>query len=211
MVIIKRLSISNNAKLLSILLAYYCSYSQHNTNAFTVPTSFISKSRVQSAVSEEQYTALGEDEEKNNPLDDKNDQSLNSLSDNDGSQPSFSKLQRLKDRMWVRETLEDLTAAEFACSLAQNDDDETTRKKKKKSSVDFENLLAKLDKRIEDMCVLSTHGNKDTACLVTYPLGDESMLSDAFPKPDEECWALMANFGMGSVTYTDEQRSALVL
>ena len=37
-----------------------------------------------------------------------------------------SKLRQLKDRMWMRETLEDITAAEFASSLSveRDEDDE---------------------------------------------------------------------------------------
>lgn len=149
--------------------------------------------------------------------------------------------------MWVRETLEDLTAAEFACNFAprtsnssnnnnsnsnKNNEDERNIPVPTNSAVDFENLLVKLDKRIEDMCVRSTYGNKDDdACIVSYPvvepivddgvngggvLGSRSSSSDskssnAFPEADEECWLLLSNYGMGSVTYTDEQRSALVL
>ena len=76
--------------------------------------------------------------------------------------------------MWVRETLEDLTAAEFACSLTprSSTDELEEERVKKKSAVDFENLLAKLDKRIEDMCVKSTYGKNDPACIVSYPLED---------------------------------------
>ena len=54
-----------------------------------------------------------------------------------------SKLRQLKDRMWVRETLEDLTTAEFATSLESL----------KENKVDFEALVRKLSKRTEDMCL----------------------------------------------------------
>jgi hypothetical protein len=140
-------------------------------------------------------------------------------------QISYTKLLRLKDRMWVREALEDLTASEFACNIARSSPDEDTssgsgtgtnddgknkkKEKKKKSAVDFENLLIKLEKRIEDMCIRSTYGDNE-ARIVSYPM-EQSISSDAFPKPDDECWSLMENYGMGSVTYTDDQRSALVL
>ena len=151
--------------------------------------------------------------------------------------------------MWVRETLEDLTAAEFACNFAprtsnssnnnnsnshkNNEDERNIQPVPTNSAVDFENLLVKLDKRIEDMCVRSTYGNKDDdACIVSYPVvepivddglvggggprvlgssSSDSKSSNAFPEADEECWLLLSNYGMGSVTYTDEQRSALVL
>ena len=131
------------------------------------------------------------------------------------SPTSSSRFLRLKDRMWVRETLEDLTAAEFACKLApggadDDEDDDKKKTKKNKNAVDFENLLTKLEKRIEDMCVRSTYGTDDDACIVSYALGDK-INSEAFPKPEEECWSLIENYGMGSVTYTDDQRSALVL
>ena len=38
-----------------------------------------------------------------------------------GSEKRNSKLRQLKDRMWVREALEDITAAEFASSLSLED------------------------------------------------------------------------------------------
>ena len=55
-----------------------------------------------------------------------------------------SKFRRLKDMMWLRETTEDVTAAEFACSL---DDNSLSSKR----AVDYDNLLAKLNKRLVDM------------------------------------------------------------
>ncbi len=146
----------------------------------------------------------------------------------------YSKLRALKDRMWVREAIEDLTAAEFACTVAQGDgngDADTTdtngengsAKTKNKRAVDFDNILFKLDRRIEDMCVRSTYGDgmNDENCIVSYPLseatatnsGDISseVMDGGKPNSDDECWSLKKNFGMASVTYTDEQRSALVM
>mmetsp|Transcript_0 Transcript_0/g.1 ORF Transcript_0/g.1 Transcript_0/m.1 type:complete len:674 (-) Transcript_0:72-2093(-) len=110
---------------------------------------------------------------------------------------SNTKLQRLRDRMWVREALEDLTAAEFACKLTPS------------SSMDLENLLTKLDKRVDDMCIKTTYGGS-TNCIVKYPV-DKSVMSNAYPEDEDECWSLLHNFGMGSMTYTDDQRSSLVL
>jgi len=112
--------------------------------------------------------------------------------------------------MWVREALEDLTAAEFACSLAApgTSEEDKNSKKKSKSAVDFENILTKLEKRIEDMCVLSTYGDQDANCLVTFPLEDTRF---DFNWSNQQCWTLKKNFGMGSVTYTDDQRNALAM
>ena len=81
-------------------------------------------------------------------------------------------------------------------------------KKKSKSAVDFENILTKLEKRIEDMCVLSTYGDQDANCLVTFPLEDTRF---DFNWSNQQCWTLKKNFGMGSVTYTDDQRNALAM
>jgi len=155
-----------------------------------------------------------------------------SESDSESKNKSYSKLRTLKDRMWVREALEDLTAAEFACSLTANSVVED-KKANNKRAVDFENVLTKLDRRIEDMCVLSTYGQQDSNCIVSYPLiwdgsGEVSAIesekgkgkgegkSDSDSKSDstkkgEECWTLKKELGMGSVTYTDDQRSALVM
>ena len=138
--------------------------------------------------------------------------------------PPQSKLRRLKDRMWVREALEDLTAADFAASLEQAaaaaeaaaadeaDKDEVARRKKKneKRAVDVENILSKLDRRVEEMCVLSTYGDTSGSTLACYPLDS---MEAASPLPMEEgnkCYALKQGEGMGSVVYTDEQRNALL-
>jgi len=138
--------------------------------------------------------------------------------------PPQSKLRRLKDRMWVREALEDLTAADFAASLEQAaaaaeaaaadeaDKVEVARRKKKneKRAVDVENILSKLDRRVEEMCVLSTYGDTSGSTLACYPLDS---MEAASPLPMEEgnkCYALKQGEGMGSVVYTDEQRNALL-
>lgn len=126
--------------------------------------------------------------------------------------PKNSKLSTLKDRMWVREALEDLTAAEFACSIAASsaaDSESSESKKKRNGAMDFENILSKLEKRIEDMCVVVPESDKDDSCLVSYPLSGSSTSSS--DKGEMKCWVLKKNFGMGSVTYTDDQRNALVM
>lgn len=144
--------------------------------------------------------------------------------------PSVStgtKIRRLKDRMWVREALEDITAAEFAISveasknaLAQESESTTstiTAKKllnKQKRGMDVENLLQKLDKRVEDVCMKSTYGtvkdegNQGISC---FPL-DRQLSSnlDDF-NPEQECWTLKADRGMARYAYTEEQRDALIM
>jgi hypothetical protein len=59
-----------------------------------------------------------------------------------------SKFRRLKDLMWMRETLEDLTTAEFASSL-----DATQREgqRKRKRSIDYDKLLGQLNTRLKDL------------------------------------------------------------
>lgn len=129
------------------------------------------------------------------------------------SSATISKLRILKDRMWVRETLEDLTSAEFACSLAPGSSDDKGGIQKK-SSVDFENILQKLNRRIEDMCTLTIAGEDNSDCIISHPLGDVTIndLNDGLKSQSQrQCWSLMKKSGMGSVTYTDDQRSALVM
>lgn len=120
-----------------------------------------------------------------------------------------SKLRRLKDRMWVREALEDLTAAEFASSIdapgtAEDKGSSTSAAKGKKRAVDFENIRSQLDRRLEEMCVASTNGEYKggVAC---YPL-DFNVTGG-----DNQCFALVPGEGMGSVVYSDEQRDALLM
>lgn len=100
-----------------------------------------------------------------------------------------SKFRQLKDVMWIREALEDWTAAEFALSVEQQaalDDS-----KKKKRAVDYEKLMTQLTKRIEDMTCQS---------FVDYtPLVD-----------DEGVLKLDANLGMGRYAYTSDERMDLM-
>ena len=138
--------------------------------------------------------------------------------------PPQSKLRQLKDRMWVREALEDLTAADFAASLEQAaaaaeaaaadeaDKDEVARRKKKneKRAVDVENILSKLDRRVEEMCVLSTYGDTSGSTLACYPMDSMEAASPLTMEEGNKCYALKQGEGMGSVVYTDEQRDALL-
>jgi hypothetical protein len=109
------------------------------------------------------------------------------------------KLRRLKDMMWVRETLEDLTAAEFACTVetvGADDDDSTgsttgsARPKRRKRAVDYEKLLTQLNRRIRDM-------------------GCESVMENS-EAVDVSCVLESDDTGMGSLTYSDAQRTALL-
>lgn len=167
-----------------------------------------------------------------------------------------SKLRQLKDRMWVRETMEDITAAEFAARLGCHrdiDGVEETRQQmgrtinavddgvlrevesnvgasvasassvspaggglfnKRKRAVDFENLLHKLNRRVQEMCVegelssIDDVGNSEGAKCYTL----DEMRDDAHSVGTGElCYTLVVDKGMGSVVYSPEQRKALLL
>jgi hypothetical protein len=92
-----------------------------------------------------------------------------------------TKFRRLKDLMWVRETLEDLTASEFACSI-------DAKPSGKKRAIDYDNLLHQLDRRIMDM-----------AC------EDSSDCEVSFSNP-----ALTPGTGMATIVFTEAQRDALL-
>lgn len=124
---------------------------------------------------------------------------------------SDSKLRRLKDRMWVREALEDLTAAEFASSLSLEADDTnrgdgTSRKR----AVDFDNVLAKLDARVEEMCVQMTEEESTEKNSTCYVLDRRVMGDEGITTIENSCYVLAADVGMGNVVYTTEQREALL-
>ena len=142
-------------------------------------------------------------------------------SSSSGGQQRNSKLRQLKDRMWVREALEDITAAEFASSLSLEDASESDAdssgnipgeaRRKKKRAVDFDNVLNKLDARIEEMCVvtseeISKEMNQICHTINRPVLGDEegTMVNEKL------CYSLADNIGMGSVVYTADQREALL-
>ena len=96
---------------------------------------------------------------------------------------SENRVRRLRDLMWIRETLEDLTAAEFAINLDQATEDS----KRRKRAVDYDNLLAKLNDRMRDL-----------AC----DRGSEDCQLD-------EIVALTPGKGMASTVYSDQQRADL--
>ena len=62
---------------------------------------------------------------------------------------SVSRFRQLKDVMWVREAVEDVTAAKFACSVESSAVEEANNKRKR--AVDYEKLLSQLDRRVGDM------------------------------------------------------------
>lgn len=125
----------------------------------------------------------------------------------------FTRLRRLKDRMWVRETLEDLTGAEFACTIQassagrSSEDEEESESSKKKRAVDFEALLTKLDRRVQEMCVSEETPSEDQTSCLNLERKDNSVTGgDA-----GTCYVLKANRGMSSVVYTPEQRESLLM
>jgi len=110
---------------------------------------------------------------------------------------SVSKFRQLKDVMWIREALEDYTAAEFALSVEQQYSDNGSQtsfspsansRKTKKRAVDYEKLMAQLTKRIEEMTCQP---------FVDYE-GDNDILQ------------LDENLGMGRYAYTNEERTMLM-
>mmetsp|Transcript_431 Transcript_431/g.664 ORF Transcript_431/g.664 Transcript_431/m.664 type:complete len:629 (-) Transcript_431:84-1970(-) len=98
---------------------------------------------------------------------------------------SFSRVRRLRDLMWVRETQEDLTAAEFAINLDSMVPGDS--KQKRKRAVDYDNLLTKLNRRILD-------------------LGCEPQQEDC---QLEQIVEVVPGKGMGCIAYSDQQRDAL--
>lgn len=120
---------------------------------------------------------------------------------------SVSKFRQLKDVMWIREALEDWTAAEFALSVEQQSKGvspvrgssnqsspaatSTGSRKIKKRAVDYEKLLSQLTKRIEDMTCKS--------------FADETPMTDK-----KGVVRLDENLGMGRYAYTNEERMMLM-
>ena len=169
-----------------------------------------------------------------------------------------SKLRQLKDRMWVRETLEDITAAEFASSLSvevEDDDNHDTtstsssncsrskrndesssmtntngvnklssplQSPRRKRAVDFDNILKKLDARIEAMCIITTPETAqrlNQTCHIidrrVFGGGEEGEEDDDGGGGnniyiENACYSLDENVGMGSVVYSFQQREALL-
>jgi len=117
-----------------------------------------------------------------------------------------SKLRQLKDRMWVRETLEDLTAAEFATSLESLNSNNNSSNNNNNGKVDFEALVRKLNKRIEEMCTSSDMNVCSDMMSHEKMIEDDDMIQIG----NDSCYILQKNSGMGSVVYTHEQREALL-
>eukprot|EP00977_Amphora_coffeiformis_P006551 scaffold1404_cov166-Amphora_coffeaeformis.AAC.18 len=116
---------------------------------------------------------------------------------NKQKQQNPTRLRRLKDLVWIRETLEDLTAAEFACSVEahQGEEDETVQKRRKRA-VDYEKLLSQLNRRI-----------KDLGC----NFNDQSVQAK---KNDEDIepftCVLQSDVGMAITAYSEDQRQLLL-
>ena len=116
-----------------------------------------------------------------------------------------SKLRRLKDLMWVRETLEDCTAAEFASTVesGMDEDDrssvaggEVSSARRRKRAVDYEKLITQLNRRLYDLgCEGPNLKNKK--------IDDEEDHDTVVCQPTP-------GKGMGSIVYTDEQRTNLL-
>jgi len=101
-----------------------------------------------------------------------------------------SKFRKLKDIMWIREAVEDVTAAEFACSVEGSSEGEkdASLRRKRKRAVDYEKMLSNLDRRVRDMIPDMKGAAAD----------------------HEETWTLDPNKGMGRFAYTAEQREELL-
>jgi hypothetical protein len=96
-----------------------------------------------------------------------------------------SKFRKLKDIMWIREAVEDLTATEFACAVGS---EQKVSDRKQKRAVDYEKLLSQLDRRVSDM--------------ICVPL-EEIEVNGSELKLEE-------NQGMARFAYTKEQRTELL-
>jgi hypothetical protein len=141
-----------------------------------------------------------------------------------------TRLRRLKDLMWVREAREDLTAAEFACSVesgaavgtarggadsgsASSSASASSRRvasataastpatTKRRRAVDYEKLMSQLNQRIRDM------GCERPAAVPEG--GDEGQAQASSSLSDVSC-VLQPGVGMGSIVYSDKQREALL-
>lgn len=101
-----------------------------------------------------------------------------------------NRFRQLKDLVWIRETVEDLTAAEFACSvelasIQQLEEEDQSRKQRR--AVDYDKLLAQLNKRLRDL-----------GCMV----GDSDDSDVVFCE-------LNSSIGKGTTVYNDAQRLEL--
>mmetsp|Transcript_23516 Transcript_23516/g.66950 ORF Transcript_23516/g.66950 Transcript_23516/m.66950 type:complete len:662 (+) Transcript_23516:8-1993(+) len=107
------------------------------------------------------------------------------------SDDPVSKFRKLKDIMWIREAVEDVTAAEFACSVEGSSEGEkdASLRRKRKRAVDYEKMLSNLDRRVQDM--------------IPGFIGADDDVGDEIGKLDK-------NKGMGRFAYTPEQRAELL-
>jgi hypothetical protein len=180
---------------------------------------------------------------------------ISTVSSSPVKRTNASKLRQLKDRMWVRETLEDITAAEFASSLSvemeeddnQNDVSSSSNRNnygrfnnngelsstknynngannklspppRRKRAVDFDNVLKKLDSRIEAMCIITTPESAQRLNQTCHIIDRRVFGSEEGGDGEEggnacienACYSLDENVGMGSVVYTPQQREALL-
>jgi len=136
-----------------------------------------------------------------------------------------SRLRILKDKMWLRETNEDLTAAEFATRLENLDpgdlggsegpSDRNRPRTRGGRAVDYPSILSKLDLRIDALCP----GSVVAGAALGEPQyveaegwarrGDRSVwtgLAEALT----ESVALVSGRGAGSVVLADAQREELL-
>lgn len=100
----------------------------------------------------------------------------------------ITKFRTLKDLMWVRETMEDLTAAQFACSIDSTTNPKKMKQQQQRRAIDYDQLLANLDRRILDM-----------AC------EDVNECQISIDRP-----TLTPEKGMAAIVYTESQRNNLL-
>ena len=115
-----------------------------------------------------------------------------------------TRLRKLKDLVWIRETLEDLTAAEFACSVEAHEgevNNDDTVQKKRKRAVDYEKLISKLNRRIQDLgCDFTSQNQRESK-------GKGENDDDGIVPIT--C-VLQPDVGMGTTAYTEDQRQLLL-
>ena len=123
--------------------------------------------------------------------DDDKEESLIQVESLKTSKPDSAKrLRRLKDLVWVREALEDLTAAEFACAVESGSiPEEEKAKNRRKRAVDYEKLLNQLNRRINDLgCDFASEAVRDASFVC----------------------ALTPGKGSAGEVYSDEERQTLL-
>ena len=126
-------------------------------------------------------------------------ESSNRPNTDDGVTAEVSKFRTLKDFMWKRDTLEDLAAAEFACSVETADDSDgeedgtsSSGTKRRRRAVDYGKLVTNLNKRIQDILGGRKYIDEDGRAVSGQPL------------------SIVKGRGMGRVVYTEDQRTELL-